>query len=94
MPDSFTFETFQPLIGSSFVIAGSDDALELVEANALGSGPSGSRDPFSLLFLRRSNAVLLDDTYTLTHPALGSFEMFIVPVAQDAEGVRYEAIFN
>jgi hypothetical protein len=99
---SFTLDTFKPLLDSSFAISGGPEGvldepgepLLLVEASALGAGGDETRDPFSLLFLRRSDVVLLDETYTLTHPALGSFELFIVPVAQDADGVRYEAIFN
>jgi hypothetical protein len=28
------------------------------------------------------------------HDAMGKFELFIVPVEQDAQGVYYEAVFN
>lgn len=70
-----------------------DEALVLLQASPLDSGGSG-REPFSLLFLGRSDMVLLDETYTFRHPSLGTFPMFIVPVAQDEQGVRYEATFN
>ena len=37
--------------------------------------------------------VLPQDIYTLRHGE-EEFEMFIVPVAQNADGTKYEAVFN
>ncbi|HEX8224935.1 MAG TPA: hypothetical protein VF605_14035 [Allosphingosinicella sp.] len=37
--------------------------------------------------------VLPQDIYTLRHGA-EEFEMFIVPVAQNRDGTKYEAVFN
>jgi hypothetical protein len=32
--------------------------------------------------------------YQLQHERLGAFELFLVPVGQDQDGVYYEAVFN
>jgi hypothetical protein len=117
--DSFTLDTFAPLIGSRFAISpeaapaasrarsdpeagkppeetgvGAPVELELIEATSASGAEGATRVPFSLLFLGRSQPPLAERTYALEHAQLGSFELFIVPIAQDADGVRYEAIFN
>ena len=50
--------------------------------------------PFALV-LRGPRAPLLRQAiYALTHPRLGRIDIFLVPIAQDAECARYEATFN
>ena len=50
--------------------------------------------PFSLV-LRGPRAPLLPQaTYALVHPRLGTIEVFLVPIGQDALCTRYEATFN
>jgi hypothetical protein len=79
---------------------GPDLALELSEVNAItDTGPRDPRvgqrrTPFSLIF-RGPPAVLLPQRiYRLEHATLGAFELFIVPLGPDAQGLRYEAIFT
>jgi hypothetical protein len=38
--------------------------------------------------------VLPQRIYPFEHPDLGAFEVFIVPVGADPDGVRYEAVFS
>ncbi len=33
-------------------------------------------------------------TFDLEHDQIGSFALFLVPIGPDAEGMRYEAVFN
>jgi hypothetical protein len=40
------------------------------------------------------SAPLPQATYRLEHATLGAMDVFLVPIGQDREGVRYEAIFN
>ena len=48
---------------------------------------------FSLFFT--GPAILLpQNTYSLAHEAMGEFEIFIVPIADDDGGFRYESVFN
>jgi len=49
---------------------------------------------FSLLFRGPLQPLLLQRTYTVEHDRLGQFELFIVPIRRDANGLYYEAVFN
>jgi len=97
MLESFTLETFSPLISSSFALSiearGLTAELALIQARSLGSSDAGGRDPFSIVFLHRSEEILPQGTYPLEHDQLGTFELFIVPIGQDTDGTRYEAVF-
>lgn len=69
-------------------------ALRLVEARPIGERrASMARDPFRLEFLGPVDPVLLQRTHRLEHDALGAFDIFLVPIGQDAGGTSYEAIF-
>ncbi len=104
MSDPMTFEQFNRHVGSSFVLRGCEDdagsaELELIEATSLGRGDerrdeSHRREPFSLVFRGPAELVLPQAIYRLTHDELGDQEMFLVPIGPDAQGMRYEAIFN
>jgi hypothetical protein len=50
--------------------------------------------PFSLILRGPRTPLLPQATYALAHPRLGPVEVFLVPIAQDAQGARYEATFN
>ena len=67
--------------------------LELVEVEAHGD-VAGQTERFSAVFRGALDAFLPQRTYALEHEALGSFELFIVPIRQDSEGFYYEAVFN
>ena len=49
---------------------------------------------FSLYFRGPNDAFLPQQLYALSHDKLGELEIFLVPIAQDASGFRYEAVFN
>ncbi|MGH9277499.1 MAG: DUF6916 family protein [Acidimicrobiales bacterium] len=91
---TFTVATFSPLIGGVFRLRhGDGDTMEtrLIEATAHGPGPS--REQFSLVFQGTAEVVLPQRTYTVDNDDLGTFDLFLVPIARDAEGTRYEAVF-
>jgi hypothetical protein len=54
----------------------------------------GARQPFTLLFHGVFDPWLPQAIYPFDHPALGEFDMFIVPVGPDEVGMRYEAVFS
>jgi hypothetical protein len=88
---------FTPLLGLGFeLLARDDDALQLslVEAQALAAHPGVPRAPFSLVFEGPAEPQLPQATYALAHPAIGSLDIFLVPVAHCPAGIRYQAIFN
>lgn len=98
MLETFKSETFKEHVGSTFTLRAGEDTLELelVECNGL-SGDRGEREPFSLLFRSAADALVLLEQHivALDHDALGTVELFLVPLGPDAEGRRrYEAVFT
>ena len=94
------FSDFSSLVGSSFHVHTQSSALlqlELEEATKIGDRSAAQNkrtESFALLFKGPSARVLPQKTYSLTHSQLGNLRIFLVPVKQDADGMRYEAIFN
>lgn len=102
MLETFTVETFEVLLGQPFhlTVAAPDGTaavvplrLERAERAAAPPGDRG-RPPFSLTFAGPADRRLLQGTYPLRHATLGAFDLFIVPIAAEAEVVRYEAVFT
>jgi hypothetical protein len=99
MLETFTHETFQPLIGHAFaVMVGSERFMpaHLIEVRplALDGDSRRKRSPFSLVFRGPAAGHLPQDMYDLK---CGEFEMpgvFLVPLGPDAEGMLYEAVFT
>ncbi len=103
MLETFTASTFQPLVRECFRVHPGEAPpveLELLQVTLLtASGPGWQtvprrRDPFSLLFRGPQAPVLPQKIHRFEHPALGSFDLFIVPIRAGAEGTEYEAIFT
>ena len=98
--DELTPTHFEPLVGERFTVTGAGDAgageavaLELVAVERLP--PHSLRaEPFSVSFRGPRTAPLPQQILPLEHPALGRFELFLVPVAGDATTLTYQAIFN
>lgn len=103
MLEQFTIETFSPLEGQPFrlhVEGVPPVEMRLVSVKAIpvsGWRPeeaAAHRQPFSLVFLCRSQYVLQQAIYRFEHEAIGVFEIFIVPVSRTTEGVSYEVVFS
>lgn len=91
----FHLHQFTELQGTGFRVArapGQNVAIELAAATDLGS--TARQERFSVLFRGPLDAFLPQQTYPVEHPVLGAFDLFLVPVARDAKGFQYEAIFN
>jgi hypothetical protein len=68
--------------------------LELVEVIAGHLRPGGARRTFSVVFRGPRGLRLMQRTYRLRHDEMGTIEIFLVPIAPDAQGPLYEAVFN
>lgn len=66
--------------------------MEMVQAETTVS--SSIQDGFSLTFRAPPDAPPQQDTFNLTHPTLGSMDIFLVPIRKDDDGLYFEAIFN
>ena len=49
---------------------------------------------FSVYFKGPTRPFLPQKLYTLQHDQMGEFEIFLVPLSQNDQGFRYEAVFN
>jgi hypothetical protein len=86
---------FSESLNSTFLLdreEGDWIALDLIE---LRNGTSGPMSEFyALLFRGPGTFVLPQQIYKLKHDRLGEFDLFLVPVGRDANGVHYEAVIN
>jgi hypothetical protein len=99
MLESFEVGTFAPRLGETFRVQSADaewTELTLIEAIALGDGAPAEerRAPFSIVFRGAREPVLPQKIYQVEHVAIGAFELFLVPIGPDQEGMRYEAVFG
>jgi len=100
--EKLTLELFLPRLGEVFEIVlddGSAAPVTLFEATALTirdyPGRDPNRQPFQIKFRHPLGPGFLPQRiYTLRNAALGEIEIFLVPVGPDAEGFRYQALFN
>jgi hypothetical protein len=91
MPELADFRT---ALDTPFTVEDSH-VLRLVEAQGIGQAAAGmARDPFRLAFLGPADPLLPQRTYRLEHDGLGALDIFLVPIARDASGTTYEAIFT
>lgn len=95
MLEDLNREVFEPLLHSAFKVTDEEKnsvAMELIEV------ASDSKDPrfehLSLLFRGPAQPLLPQKIYVFEHSRIGAFQLFIVPIGQDAEGTLYEAVFN
>lgn len=88
-----TQATFAPLMGEPFFVAGLEPPLVL-DAVREHAGQGGERTPFSLEFVGPAEPLLAQQTLRLEHAELGVLELFVVPIARDSGGARYEAVFG
>jgi hypothetical protein len=98
-PPQLSLETFTDRLDEEFRLHASDElVLDIVLAEAVRLGDPampGGRVPFSIVFRGSIGpGILPQRIYRLEHDALGSFELFLVPLEPDAQGTRYEAVVN
>jgi hypothetical protein len=92
------FENFGPHVNSTFSLKLGETTVEMALTEAtrqvVRPFPGMMREPFSLIFRSSMQIVLPQRMYTLTHPAMGQIDMFMVPIGRDVRGVVYQAIYN
>ena len=87
-------DDFSPQLETVFDMRaeGGKVALKLVKAEPAGqSGRAGGA--FSLLFTTPAGPFLPQAIYPLDHPALGTMEVFLVPIGKLQGGNGYQAVF-
>lgn len=92
---NYTKATFTQYLNSVFQLRTgfSVVAVTLLKVDDLPAAKGG--ECFSLLFRGGGGAALRQNTYSLDHPALGTFQLFLVPVGADSNGAQgYLATIN
>ena len=86
-------ETFSGHVGEEFTLGGA--RATLIAATQTGKGPGpGGRVAFALEFVAPGPEIYPQAIYRVSHDAVGELDIFLVPVAQDGDGVHYEAVFT
>jgi hypothetical protein len=49
---------------------------------------------FSAVFMGPREIFLPQQTYRVSHPDMGEFDIFLVALGQEPEGFKYEAVYN
>jgi hypothetical protein len=98
--ENLTLATFEKVAGQKFTVRFENDhAIELVLTKVVSRGgtalPGGKQsEAFSLMFRGPQSPFLEQKMYSFEQPEIGAFKLFIVPIASNAEGFTYEAVFN
>jgi hypothetical protein len=92
-----TAADFEEFVGTDFELGGGGSAPErvsirLTEVMVLPEGP-GDREPFSLHFDGPLSPVLAQVIHHVAHAEMGEFELFLGPIAAEANRIVYEAVF-
>ena len=97
MSTPLTEEEFTKHLNTRFRVTSEQPLeLELTEVKGYLSKPNeqGGMERFSAFFHGPGDRYLAQRVYALEHDVMGAFELFLVPIARDEKGFRYEAVFN
>ncbi len=91
-PLQLTPELFQAALGTKVRVLDLDVDLEIVKVDVKeGDRPDNA---YSVEFTGPVEPALEQRIYRLEHETIGSVDLFLVPVAGDADGYTYEAVFT
>ena len=90
-----TYDDFASHLDTEFHISGDAGAIKAILIEAIKGLPreEGAPPPFSVIFLGPLEPELPQGMHTLSHPQIGDLDVFLVPIARDEEGMRYETVF-
>jgi hypothetical protein len=88
-------QDFEPLEGETFTLWGSDGEvpIKLIEVRRLGAALREG-GAFSLVFTTPPGPILAQGTYSVKHAALGTLDIFIVPLGPKNGANQYQVIFT
>jgi hypothetical protein len=97
MPATLTEAEFSKHVNTKFRVA-SEQPIELELAEVKGylskAHEQSGMERFSIFFNGPREPFLPQGVYALEHDLMGAFELFLVPLGNNENGVRYEAVFN
>jgi hypothetical protein len=99
MPANLTEAEFSKHVNTKFRVelGGENNVdLELTEVKGYMSkhNEQTGMERFSIYFQGPAEPSLPQKLYAFQHAEMGPFEMFLVPIAKNEAGFRYESVFN
>ena len=95
---TLTEEEFSKHVGTGYQVKLEPQNIELklieVKAYRPGENEQPGMERFSAIFEGPAGIHLPQSLYSLTHEAMGEFEIFLVPIAKVENAFRFEAVFN
>jgi hypothetical protein len=85
---------FEALLGTPFLLTERDNLPLHLTAVRIARNSTPEHPSFALLFRGPLQPELPQQTYTMETVDAVRRDIFIVPVARDAGGMQYEAVFN
>jgi hypothetical protein len=95
METSLTHEEFAKNANTKFHVKLDENTrveLELTEISELKLHPH--QEEFAVVFRGPLDMYLGQGVGSFTHDQMGQFELFVVPIRQDEQGIYYQAVFN
>ena len=90
-----SFDEFAAAAQSPFAaVAPGGGSVELLLTEVSDRRVAADTESFSIVFAGPADTPLPQGLVELSHEALGSFELFIVPISSDTKSTCYEAVFN
>jgi hypothetical protein len=93
--ESLSQESFAENLNTKFRLAvESRESLEFELIEVTPGVQLEGAERFSLIFRNGLDYQLPQGIYHFEHKRLGALDIFLVPIAREADGFRYEAVFN
>jgi hypothetical protein len=94
MLEHLTRETLSPHLNTKFRLFFTDSQAVEVELVEVTGSETAGQENFSIIFRGPADHLFGQRIYRMQHEHLGDFDLFLVPIRQDAQGFYYEAVFN
>lgn len=92
MLEDLNYEDYAGELNTKFQLTEITVELELIKLPP--KTVTSAQEMFSLIFRGSKDNFLEQKLYQMSHEKLGSGKLFLVPIALDADGYKYEAAFN
>jgi hypothetical protein len=94
MSEILNYEILAEQLNTKFALTDTAEPFELELIEISKPTETSRQIYFSLFFRGNKNFMLPQGTYQMKHERLGTMVLFIVPTSLEADGFRYEAVFN
>ena len=94
MSELLNYKVLAEQLNTKFALIDSAEPFELELIEITEPTVTANQTHFALYFLGRKEFMLPQGTYRTSHAQLGETLFFLVPSERDANGYKYESVFN